>query len=71
MAPVAAPCPDAVGETAMQLAYRQQRAVWRGQFLDLAAAGAFRAPEHLQPGLQAHLFLDAAMPIDQAAAEAA
>lgn len=73
MTPAVAHSPDAVGETAQQLAYSQQRAAWRGQFLDLAAAGAFEAPEHLRPALQGDLGLGHPAPLilDASRSEAA
>lgn len=62
---------DPVPDTAEQRAYSAARAVWYADHLRDVAAGAYRAPAHLQPGLQGHLFLEAAMPLDQATAEAA
>ena len=62
---------EPVGETDLQLAYRLQRLVWRARFDDMAAVGAFKAPEHLAPGPQAALPLTAAMPVDEPRAEAA
>ncbi|MEW5687416.1 MAG: hypothetical protein AB1942_21070 [Pseudomonadota bacterium] len=60
-----------VGETDLQLAYRLQRAVWRARFELTAAAGAFKAPDHLAPGLQGHLLLNDDLVVDEIRAEAA
>jgi len=55
----------------LQDAYAAQRAARRREFEELAAAGAFRAPEHLRPALQAGLDLVEPLHVDQVAAEAA
>lgn len=54
----------------LQEAYAANRAAQRRQFEQLAADGAFRAPDHLQPGLQAELGLGEPLRLDEARAEA-
>lgn len=54
----------------LQAAYAAARAVHRTLFEALAASGAFRAPEHLRPGLQAQLPLAGELELDADRAEA-
>jgi len=60
----------AVTRPCKQTGYSIQRAVWRAEFEQLQAAGAFVAPEHLQPGLQGALDLVEPLSIDDARVEA-
>lgn len=53
-----------------QLAYEAHRKAHRTAFEALAAEGAFRAPEHLVPGLQGSLGLAGALELDAQRAEA-
>ena len=61
----------AVTEHHLQTAYAAQRARQRAEFEVLRASGAFIAPEHLRPGLQASLDLVEPLQEDATSAEAA
>lgn len=57
----------------LQAGYAASRAARRAEFEAMAAAGAFRAPDHLHPALQGDLGLAPAAPMaaDDIRAEAA
>lgn len=71
MSPAAPNLDPIASGNALQQAYSASWAAWRAEVEELRAAGAFQAPEHLRPGLQAELLLQTAMPADPATAEAA
>lgn len=55
----------------LQAAYAARRVVESARVEQLRAAGAFRAPEHLVPGLRGDLGLPTPLVVDEIRAEAA